>query len=37
VRQAGCTEAQGYYFSRPCGADDALRIIEQAHPVSRVA
>jgi diguanylate cyclase (GGDEF)-like protein len=37
VRQAGCTEAQGYYFSRPCGAEDALRIIEQAHPVSRVA
>jgi diguanylate cyclase (GGDEF)-like protein/PAS domain S-box-containing protein len=37
VRQAGCTEAQGYYFSRPCAADDALRIIAQAHPVSRVA
>jgi diguanylate cyclase (GGDEF)-like protein/PAS domain S-box-containing protein len=37
VRQAGCTEAQGYFFSRPCRADDAMRIIEQAHPVSRVA
>jgi EAL domain-containing protein (putative c-di-GMP-specific phosphodiesterase class I) len=37
VRQAGCTEAQGYYFSRPCAAEDALRIIEKTHPVSRVA
>src|SRR5579871_2160592 len=37
VRQAGCTEAQGYYFSRPCGVDEALRIIQQAHPLSRVA
>ena len=37
VRQAGCTEAQGYYFSRPCAASDALRIIKEAHPVSRVA
>jgi len=37
VRQAGCTEAQGYYFSRPCAIEDASRIIEQMHPVSRVA
>jgi diguanylate cyclase (GGDEF)-like protein/PAS domain S-box-containing protein len=37
VRQAGCTEAQGYYFSRPCPIEDAFRIIEEMHPVSRVA
>ena len=37
VRQAGCTEAQGYFFSRPCRAEEAQRIIDQAHPVSRVA
>jgi len=37
VRQAGCTEAQGYYFSRPCAVEDAFRIIEEMHPVSRVA
>ena len=37
VRQAGCTEAQGFFFSRPCAIEDASRIIEEMHPVSRVA
>jgi predicted signal transduction protein with EAL and GGDEF domain len=37
VRHAGCTEAQGFYFSRPCSPEDASRFIEQMHPVSQVA
>jgi EAL domain-containing protein (putative c-di-GMP-specific phosphodiesterase class I) len=37
VRQAGCTEAQGYHFSRPCAASEAFRIIQGYNRASRVA
>jgi PAS domain-containing protein len=37
VRQAGCTEAQGFHFSRPCAASDVFRIIERMTRAARVA
>jgi diguanylate cyclase (GGDEF)-like protein len=37
VRQAGCTEGQGYLFSRPCVAADAVRLIERLNQTARVA
>jgi diguanylate cyclase (GGDEF)-like protein len=37
VRQAGCTEAQGFHFSRPCAASDVFPIIERLNRVARVA
>ncbi|MGH6738260.1 MAG: PAS-domain containing protein [Bradyrhizobium sp.] len=37
VRQAGCTEAQGFHFSRPCAASDVFRIIERMNRAARVA
>jgi EAL domain-containing protein (putative c-di-GMP-specific phosphodiesterase class I) len=37
VRQAGCTEAQGFHFSRPCTASDVFRVIERFHRPARVA
>jgi len=37
VREAGCTEAQGFHFSRPCPAADVFRIIEQLNRTARVA
>jgi EAL domain-containing protein (putative c-di-GMP-specific phosphodiesterase class I) len=37
VRQAGCTEAQGFHFSRPCAAPDVFRIIEGFNRAARVA
>jgi diguanylate cyclase (GGDEF)-like protein len=37
VRQAGCTEAQGYHFSRPVAPADAVRIIERLNRTARVA
>jgi diguanylate cyclase (GGDEF)-like protein len=37
VREAGCTEAQGYYFSRPRPAADLFEIIARMNPASRVA
>ena len=37
VRQAGCTEAQGFHFSHPCAASDVFRVIERFHRAARVA
>jgi EAL domain-containing protein (putative c-di-GMP-specific phosphodiesterase class I) len=37
VRQAGCTEGQGFHFSRPCAASDVFRVIERFHRAARVA
>jgi diguanylate cyclase (GGDEF)-like protein len=37
VRQAGCTEAQGFHFSRPCAASDVFRVIERFDRAARVA
>jgi diguanylate cyclase (GGDEF)-like protein/PAS domain S-box-containing protein len=37
VRKAGCTEGQGYHFSRPCAAADVFRIIERLNPRAQVA
>jgi diguanylate cyclase (GGDEF)-like protein/PAS domain S-box-containing protein len=37
VRHAGCTEGQGYHFSRPCVAADVFRIIQRLHPSAQVA
>jgi EAL domain-containing protein (putative c-di-GMP-specific phosphodiesterase class I) len=37
VRKAGCTEAQGFHFSRPCAASEVFRIIERLNPNARVA
>jgi diguanylate cyclase (GGDEF)-like protein len=37
VREAGCTGAQGFYFSRPRPAADVFDIIQQMNPASRVA
>ena len=37
VREAGCTAAQGFYFSRPRPAADVFEIIAKMNPASRVA
>jgi diguanylate cyclase (GGDEF)-like protein len=37
VREAGCTEAQGFYFSRPRPAADVFEIIAKMNPASEVA
>jgi EAL domain-containing protein (putative c-di-GMP-specific phosphodiesterase class I) len=37
IRRAGCTEGQGYYFSRPCAAADVFRIIERFDRAAQVA
>jgi diguanylate cyclase (GGDEF)-like protein/PAS domain S-box-containing protein len=37
VRKAGCTEAQGFHFSRPCAASEVFRIIERLNRDARVA
>jgi diguanylate cyclase (GGDEF)-like protein len=37
VREAGCTAAQGFYFSRPRPAADVFEIIATMNPASRVA
>jgi diguanylate cyclase (GGDEF)-like protein/PAS domain S-box-containing protein len=37
IRRAGCTEGQGYYFSRPCSADDVFRTIARFDRAAQVA
>ena len=37
VRRAGCTEGQGYHFSRPCAAADVFRIIDRFDRTAQVA
>jgi diguanylate cyclase (GGDEF)-like protein len=37
IRRAGCTEGQGYYFSRPCAAAEVFRIIDRFDRAVQVA
>ncbi|HLZ02255.1 MAG TPA: PAS-domain containing protein [Bradyrhizobium sp.] len=37
VRQAGCSEGQGFLFSRPCASTEVFRIIERLNHAARVA
>jgi diguanylate cyclase (GGDEF)-like protein len=37
IRRAGCTEGQGYYFSRPCAAAEVFRTIDRFDRAAQVA
>jgi EAL domain-containing protein (putative c-di-GMP-specific phosphodiesterase class I) len=37
VRRAGCTEGQGYYFSRPCAGSEVFRTIARFDRAAQVA
>ena len=37
IRRAGCTEGQGYYFSRPCAAAEVFRVIDRFDRAAQVA
>jgi diguanylate cyclase (GGDEF)-like protein len=37
VRQSGCTAVQGFYFGKPCPADEIGRVIEKLTTIRRVA